>query len=722
MGDKAQKKFSWSALAVRLAPGAVALAALALFLVSMKGGFLNWDDAQSLVNNHDYRGLGRAQLNWMFTAFNMGPYTPLTWMTFGLDYLLWGMNPAGYHLTSVLLHCGGAAVFFLLARELLSLSSGLGVKAPEVSLAAAFAALVFALHPLRAESVSWLSGRHDIIATLFYCWAALAYTRARRGRAAPELWRGQVLPLALFLCALLAKGTAVTLPLALLLLDIYPLRRLPADPRLWLKAGNRGALLEKSPYFALSVIFGLIAFLGQDAVGALVPVGAFSVRARLAQALYGLGFYPLKTLAPFGLSPLYRLPEGISLLDGRVLLPAAAALLFSAGALLAAFRRLPSAAAAWAFYLLTVWPVLGAVKINAQSAADRYAYLTCLGFAALAGGALLAARTSGKTLPRRAGTAAALAVLVALSALCWRQQVTWRDSEVLWRHALALDPQLEIAHCNLGFVLAEKGRLGEAEGHYREALRINPAIHRASVSIAGILLARGRLGEAAAVYREQLRRFPDFAQAYNNLGLILADQGKTAEAVKQYRLGIRMEPGMEQLRNNLGIALSDLGRLGEAEAAYREALRLNPFYAEAHYNLGYCLGRQKKYAAAEASYRKALELKPGMSGVRNNLAGILSAQGRLEEAAAEYREALKAAPDQPEACYNLGTVLQKRGLFREAAEEYKAAIRLAPDYAEAHYNLAFTLFSLGEKEAALEHMKRALRIKPALDPRLRSRG
>ena len=704
-------------LTARLMPLLVPLFTAAVFLPALKNGFVNWDDIYNLVENTKYRGLGPEQLKWMFTSFRLGPYTPLTSMSFGLDYLVWGgVDAFGYHLTSVLLHSFNALLFYFLCVKLLSLAfrppPGGAEPGTEVPLAAGFAALLFAVHPLRVESAVWLSGRHDVLCCSFCLLAVLLYIQPRSpgGEAAP-FWRRHLLPPAAFLLALLAKGMAVSIPVLLVVLDIYPLRRLPGDPRRWFLPEYRRTWLEKIPFFALAAAFGALGYVCQEKAGALTSYQAFGFGARAAQILFSLFFYIKKTLVPLDLSPLYRLPDGFGLLSPQAVLAGLVVAAVTAAAVVLRRRR-PAVAAVWACYLAVLAPVIGIVKINTQAAADRYTYLACLGFAALAGAGLLACRRAAGPRLRALCLVLACSVIAALAALTWRQEGVWRDSETLWTRALALNPELDFAHNNLGLVLAAQGKLEAAERHYREALRLNPGFAEAHNNLTGILVARGRLDEAAAHNSGGAR----LNSAYN-LGVIAAAQGRPDAAAAYYRAALKINPGFAEAHGNLGSILAGQGKPAEAEAHYRAALRVNPEFTVAHYNLAGLLAARGEPAAAAAEYREALRLGPDLAEAHNNLAGLLAAQGRRDEAAGHYREALRANPSFTLAYYNFAGLLAAQGKFGEAEKKYLEALRLSPGLAEAHYNLSRVLAAQGKTGQAEKHYRLALQFNPALGRR-----
>lgn len=696
-----------------LAPALAAVLTLLLFLPSLQNGFISWDDLENFSENRNYRGLGWENLKWMFTTFSMGPYTPLTGMTFGLDYVVWGMNPSGYHLTSVLLHAANALVVCLIFARLLAAARPFPpAPATDLYLAAGAAALFFSLHPLRVESASWLSGRHDLLAGFFYLLAVLWYLGPRSEGAAPaSAWRRHLLPLCAFLLALLSKGIAITLPAALLLLDVYPLRRLPANPAAWFSRENRGVLAEKLPFFALAAAFGAIGFLCQAQVGALTPLQRSGLADRAAHILFSVFFYVRKTLLPSGLYPVYRLPADFALLSWQTLLAAAGIAALTAAAAAAAARRKPAALTAWLYYLSALSPVSGILKFSAP-AADRYSYLPGLGFAALAGAGLWKVRQAENRRLRLAGTILAGLALAGLAALSLRQQKIWRTSEALWRHTLAVNPAIDAAHNNLGVILAAQGHTEEAVSHYREALRLNPAMPTAYTNLGVVLAARGRYAEAARHYFEAVKIDPGCYKAHNNLCGVLPLMGKADLAVKHCLEALRMKPDTTGLHNNLGIALATQGKLDQAVREYTEELRLNPGFAEAYYNLGHELAAQGKTDLAIKNYTEAARLNPAMAKAYYNLGVLLAARGKPEEAVRHYKEAVRADPGLAVAHNNIAITLNQLGRRAEAAAHFQEALRIKPDYAEVYYNLGLDLVRHGKNEEAAKYFRRAREINP----------
>src|SRR3989475_10767380 len=526
-----------------LAPLLVVLFTLTAFLPALQNQFVNWDDKDNFLDNPHYRGLGWTHLRWMWTT-HLGHYIPLTWMTLGLDYLLWGMNPVGYHLTNLLLHAANAVVFFFVVRRLLARA----LPSPSehgyaLAVSAGVAALVFAIHPLRVESVAWVTERRDVLSGLFYLVAILLYLRACERGARGRGWYW--LSVAVFGCALLSKSMVVNLPVVLLILDVYLLRRLGGAVGWWSEPARR-VYVEKIPFVLLAAAASAVALMAQLSHNTMVSVVQLSALGRLALSVYGLSFYLWKTVAPVNLSPLYELPPTVNPWAPPFLL--SYGLVVAITAIVLAFRRrVPGLLAAWVAYVVVLLPVLGIFQSGPQITADRYTYLAGLGWAILAGAGLLSCWRSSRR--SKTGTPAtllltrvALCVVVGLGVLTWNQVQVWHDSESLWAHTLAIDSNSSLVHNNFGYELDRRGKLAEAIEHYRQALRIKP----------------------------------DYALAHTNWGAALGRQGKPAEAIDHYRQALRIKPGDALAPTHRGVALGPQGKLAAAVEPFPAAPRIQP--------------------------------------------------------------------------------------------------------------------------------------------------
>jgi Flp pilus assembly protein TadD len=691
------------------------------FLPSLWNGFVDWDDPLNLLENPHYRGLGWEQLTWMFGGNKTNFYMPLTWLTYGLDYTLWGMNPAGYHLTSLILHSLNACVFYFVALRLFRAArAARPVGDSALRAGAALAALLFSLHPLRVESVVWATERRDVLSGLFYLLAILAYLRALEPGAVgtPRAWAWYWSAVAAGCCALLSKPMAVSLPVVLLLLDFYPLKRLGLAPTSWLSPAGRRVWLEKVPFIFPAAATSIVALLR---VGELIDPMALPPASwldRLAVSVYALAFYLRKTLLPWSLSPLYEQPIPLDPMAWPILL---SALAVSAVTVIAVRlrHRWPSLLAVWLAFIVVLLPVLGIVQIQSMIAADRYTYLACLGWALLAGGLLISAVEARRAggLGKRAMTliaAAAVALPAALGALTWMQTRVWRDSETLWAHAAAVTPSAR-AHLHWGRTLIREGKPNEAIPHLRESLRLRPGYVFARFDLGVALEAQGDLTAAIDEYREVLRVKPRVASVHYSLGSALLRLGRLGEAIEEYEAALRLEPDLWPAHVNLGVALAAQGRVTEAVEHYQQALHANPRIAVAENNLGRALLRLGRPDEAMAHFRRAVEIDPGNADARNNLGTALAREGKLADAINQFEAALRLSPASAEAHSNLGLALVRANRPADAADHFRKALEINPGNAEVHNLLGIALARQGRMREATAEFREALKIKPDLD-------
>jgi protein O-mannosyl-transferase len=600
-------------LNVRTIPFALAAVTVLVFSPALLNGFVHWDDNANLFENGSYRGLGWKQIRWMFTNTLMGHYIPVTWLTFGLDYTLWGMNPFGYHLTSTLIHAANAALFYLVALRLLG--NGKSLTGSALRVAGVMAALFFALNPLRAESVAWATERRDVLSGFFFLFTVVMYLKAAEveARRRRRLLAGSVICYAL---ALLSKSIVMTLPLVLILLDIYPMGRLQWRWGVWRDVDARAVLLkEKLPYLALGLAGTITSYWAVASNNFLTPMEQYRWPARIAMAGYSLWFYVEKTVLPIGLSPLYELPAVVNPLEPRFLLPALGVIALSAS-LFALYRRWPAGLAVWVYYGLILGPVSGIVHAGHQLAHDRYSYLSCLGWALLFGAAVgnvARAAANGVVRPWLARTVAAMAVLwiVALATLTSFQVQIWRDSETLWRYAVDADPRCSLCQSGLGSSFARRKLFPLAKEKYELALALRP----------------------------------DLSWMHGNLGLALQSMGDFKAAMYHHEIALARGSNQPGFLSNMGSVLLDQKRYSEAMPYLERAHGINPKFVPALTNLGIALIETGQPQKALTHLLRALELSPDEPVVRFDLARAYLALGNYEAARKEYDMLLKLDPE-----------------------------------------------------------------------------
>jgi tetratricopeptide (TPR) repeat protein len=629
-----------------LAPLLIVVVTLGAFSPALQNDFVNWDDDKILYDNPLYRGLGWDQLRWMFTTFLMGHYQPLSWVTFAIDYLLWGMDPFGYHLTNVLLHTANAVLFYLVSRQLLgaALSVSAGANNWPLNFSAGLAALLFALHPLRVESVAWATERRDVLSGLFYFTTIYFYFRAVESTHPSTRRRWLGVTVAAYLLSLLSKATAITLPVVLLVLDIYPLRRLTVSPLNWLKRESRAVLYEKLPFVILAIGFAVAALLAQQITGALKPLEQFGVISRVLQAGFAFMFYLWKTLWPIGLAPIYELPVDVGPWFWLFVFSSVATVSLTIAFYLLK-RRWPAVFASWVYYVVVLAPVTGVAQSGPQLVADRYSYLACLGWPLLIAGGfyrLWPGRDFNPNSQRHfVGAAFVVMVAFALAILTWNQTKIWRSPITLWQHGTAVEPLSSIAHYNLGRAYERENNPTQALESYRRATSVNPGYAKAHFNMARLLALKGLDSEAIAHYRREIEIRPDHADAHNDLGLLLEMKGDQAAALSEFQKAIELDPDHAKAFFNSAELLAKQGDLAKATASYGQAARINPNESAIQVRLAIVLARQGQMESATRRFRRAVELSPDDADARVLLARSLAAQGKTDEAERQYQEALR---------------------------------------------------------------------------------
>ena len=660
---------------------------LAIFFVyqpAWQGGIL-WDDDAHLTRPdlRSWQGLYRIWFELDATA----QYYPVLHSAFWIEHRMWGDATLGYHLANILFHAVAACLAALILRRL---------AIPGALLAAA----VFALHPVQAESVAWISEQKNTLSAVFYLGAMLVYLRFDQTR---KRWLYGC-ALDLFLLAVLSKTVTATLPGALLVIFWWQRGRLS-----W-----RKDVLPLVPFFLLGAGGGLITAWWELKINNCVgPEFQFTLVERLLIAGRAIWFHLGKLCWPATLTFLYPRWQIDSAAWWQYLFP------LGVTALLAGCwsirRRTRAPLAALLFFAGTLFPVLGFFNLYTfrySLVANHYQYLASLGpfTLAAAGAAWLFARWP--LWPRRAGYAVCLAALAVLAGMTWRQSHMYADSETLYAQTIAENPDCWLAHNNLGLALAGRGEDDEALQHYRKALEINPDYVEAHVNLAVALTGRGRDDEVLQHYRKALRIKPGFAKAHNNLGVILAGRGEVDEAIRHYEKALEIEPDYVEAHSNLSNALAARGQVDLAIAHYQKALETCPNFAGAHYNLAILLAGRGQVDLAITHYQKALEAKPDYAEAHCNLGSALLSCGELDSAIAHCKKALEIKPDFAEAHCNLGGALFGRGEVDSAIAHYQKALRIRPDLAQARHNLDVILAERERIRENLAQQREALRLQP----------
>ena len=604
-----------------LGAGVFALA-VAVFLPASQFEFVNWDDEANFISNSDYQGLGWENFRWFFTSTYMGHYQPLNWLTAAVDYTLaGGVDAETYHRTQVIFHGVATVCVFLLAARILTIGSP-DRDRRTTSFSAAAAALVFSLHPLRAESVVWVSARTDILATIFFtlsAWSYLGRAAALRGSALSS--RAMLTTIACFVLALLCKEMAVTLPAVLLILDVYPLRRLPADPRRWVMPEARRVIGEKWPLYLLA----LAASANALRAAKLMAIATFSdhpISSRLAQLPVSFSFYLGKTICPTRLSPLYEFPLEFGPLDPLVV-AGTTCLAVIVVCLIIARRFAPGMIAAASCYVLMVLPVAGLTQRGPQMVADRYSYLSCVPFAICLGWCFARAA-------RRRPWVATIATMVLLALMInatRRQAYRWRDSLTLWEYAYGLDATSGGAAANLGHACDWQRDPERALEYYKLGVRYGwrtPNLYR---SLAGLCNRMNRHDEAIENYRIYLDAFPDNVEVLYFLGQSYEKVSDLKRAAESYRRAAELQVDFAAAHVALARLFVTHGFFAEAEPRLRHALKHAPDNTEAMEILAIVCAGTGRYHEAIALIDGCIEIV-GKQGFSDTLADLRQTRAR----------------------------------------------------------------------------------------------
>jgi len=656
----------------RLIVGALlVLATVTAFWPLKDNDFVHYDDPPYITDNVFVQsGLSYKSLVWAFTNTSVvGYWHPVTWLSHMADFQLFGLNPRGHHFSNLFFHLLNVLLLFLFLE-----------RTTRALWPSALVAALFALHPLRVESVAWAAERKDVLSTFFWLltmWVYLWYTH----RPSLKRYLAVVLPFAL---GLMAKPMLVTLPVALLLLDFWPLGRVPltAAPAGGAASAPPGAdarrevlrlLREKVPLLALAALFSLLTVVTQKR--AMASLIAIAPESRVANALISYMVYLGKTIWPLNLAVFYPHPQ-----DNVSWLLAAAAALALMGLSYLAWReagRRPYLTMGWLWYFLTLLPVIGLLQSGEQALADRFSYVPLIGiFIIIAWGA----RDLTAGWPRQSLTLASAAslVLLACAILTWRQVGFWRDNQTLFEHANQVTADNHVAYTHLIYAYGEQGMVEEAKRMFDQAIKMRP--------------------------RDK--------DAYNDLGMAYSNAGRSEEAIAMFQQTIQMAPAFAPAYNNLGIEYAKLARMEEAVAAFQKAVELSPHLVEAYNNLGKAYSLLGKTDDSIAAFKKAIEVCSYFAPSYSNLGAEYAAQGKVEDAIRLYRQAIRANPKFPDAYNNLGVAYLNQGKLAEAVLLFERSIQAQPTFMKGYSNLAVAYVDQGKVSAAAAILKKAIEINP----------
>ena len=600
---------------------------LAVFLQVRDFDFVNYDDGIHVYDNPAVKlGLSSEGITQVFTSTLYGNYIPITMLTYLLNFELSSFNPGGYHLTNLLFHIANSLLLFIV---LWRLSSALWPSA--------FAAALFAIHPLHVESVAWISARKDLVSTFFMLLVMLAYTSyARKPRPLAYL-----AALVLFALGLLGKSMLVTLPCLLLLLDYWPLNRF-SNSATETAPKRLNLILEKVPFFLLTLVISVITFTSQRAAEAVQSTDNLSLGPRVTNAIVAYAAYIGKTLWPANLIPYYA-HRGATLSGLSIVV--ALALLIVVSALCIRLRRTrPYLIVGWLWFLGALVPVIGLVQVGGQAMADRYTYMPLIGLFIMAAWAAKDC-TSIRPALGRPFAVAGLVIVLALSIVSWRQTQHWKNSFTLFEHTLRISPKNEVALANLGEAHLSEGRADKAIPLIEAVLADKPNDAGNLRNLASAYRAQGRIEEAQAQLSLALKQDRESPKTFNLLGLMLLEQGDNFAARRRFKRALEFDPEFVPARINLGNALLEKDFHQKAIEQYRFVLERHPNHADALTNMGATMLELGKYEEALPYLERALVILPNDAVTLLNLAVAQFELGRIDDARLYATRALESDPE-----------------------------------------------------------------------------
>ena len=580
----------------------ISLITFVVYLSALHHEFVEWDDAQYVVENYHIHSINIAFIKWAFTAFHAGNWHPLTWISHAIDYAIWGLNPLGHHLTSVILHAFNAFLVVVLIKGLLTVSSKTTINAGPSELlrertmliTAGTTGLLFGLHPLHVESVAWVAERKDLLCAMFFLLSIIMYTKyaghfcgetARENLSSRICNANYLTSLAFFILALLSKPMAVSLPCVLLILDWYPFNRIRSRKTL-LIAG-----IEKLPFIALSILSSVMTVLAQRAGGAIVSIESVPLLTRVLVGGRSLMAYLGKMLVPLNLSPFYPYPTDSSPMSWGY--PVAIVLVIGITLLCVVIAKKQKLwLSVWGYYVVTLIPVIGIVQVGRQAMADRYTYLPSLGpFLILGLAAAWAARSANAVPPRRpiiksVSTVFAIFVIIVMTYLTFRQIGIWKNSIGLWTYVVEQRPQrIQLAYNYRGLAFENTGQFEKAIEDFDRAIALDPYFRDAFLNRGTAFENIGRFDSAIENFDIAIALSPSY-EAHFNRGITFEKTGQSAKAIADYDNAIALDPSRYEAYIAAGRSQGKTGSFDKAIEYFSRAIAINPMHAESYNDRG----------------------------------------------------------------------------------------------------------------------------------------
>lgn len=627
---------------------------LVCYLPARTNEFVNWDDYGYVVDNTLIREFSFTNVLTIFTTLQQqGNYHPLTMLTYNIEYQFFGQNPHGYHITNIILHLINTGLVFWL---LYLLSGRIDV--------AFIVGLLFGVHTLHVESVAWVSERKDLLYALFYFGSLLCYMKYTKEEGNRKFYLAALL---LFILSVLSKAMAVSLTVVLLLIDYFMGRRF-----------DKKLIIEKIPFAAVSMIFGVVALFAQQAAKAIHGNTQYSFLERIVFACYGFVTYLWKLIVPIKLSAFYPYPERIAgalpasiWIYPLILVALAAVTIYT-------LRYSKKVFFGMTFFFITVALVLQLLQVGGAVMADRYTYIPSIGLFYILAEGYRRVTEKGTASPAIGKLVMVILAgyLVWLSVLTWERAGIWRDSFTLWTDTVAKFERIPFAFANRGYAYYKIGKYDEAIADYNKTLQLDA----------------------------------NDAGTYHNRGVAYYHSGKNELALADFNKAFELKLDNSEVYNNRGAVYAAMGSADAAIADFTKAIELSPDYAEAYNNRGTEYGKARMFEAALTDFNKAIQLKPDYTdAIRNRALASNDLTGLKPDSGAQGGS---GSTETPEYYFNRGAQYGRTGNIVGAINDFSAAIRIRPDYAEAYNNRGIAQAMLLNYDASFADFNKAIKLKP----------
>ena len=682
-----------------------------IYVPALQNNFVNLDDHTYVVDNTHIRSLDFKLLEWSF-GFFASNWHPLTWLSHATDYALWGLNAQGHHLTNVIIHSLNTFLLFIFIVSLLFsvkfhenqfIAEKNGILSKGI-IVGGITALLFGIHPVHVESVAWISERKDVLSTFFFLLSLIFYVRYVRGEQTGRKRNTNYGACLLsFAFALMSKPMAVTLPIILFILDMYPFQRFSFRGGIH---AQKKILIEKIPFFFLSLISFILTLSAQLYGGAVKTVESYPLAGRFIIAIKGLCFYILKMIFPVTLSPYYPYPKDISLLSLEYATPPIVVMIVTLLCLWAWKRGRKVFVALWASYVVTLLPVLGIIQIGGQAAADRYTYIPSISPFLLAG---LSVAFLWKKIEQKGHFFKAkmvlvllplIVVFVLLGGLTVKQIGMWKDSVTLWTSAIKVFPDHENFYMYRAGAFEKLGNDEKASEDLKKAIALNPDNAEAYDSLGGHDFKKGDYQSALIHYTKAIEVDPKYYDSYNNRATTYLLLGDIKKGLKDLERAIELNTNFFAARLNQCQAYNLLKNYQQAIEACSNALTIKP-------EDDISLRPHKAYFINLAQHIKK-DIKYEVAYFNRAMAYYNI--GEKVKAVQDFDRAISLNPKFMEAYYTRGVILYELGNFKKALADFSKTISLNPKFSDAYYNQASTYLKVGKKKEALSNYRKAARL------------